>query len=171
MPHLVQTLVIVPSIHQHATVTAWDGSGVRPPWHTCCFLGEVNNAVPFHPTVLVVEDDDGMRSLLERFLSHAGLAVTSASRGHDALDLLRLQRFDVLILDITLPDINGLVIGERARELYHNQIVIIVITGEQIRSRKLVALELFADDFLQKPVAMDELIARIQAKLRRLAAE
>jgi DNA-binding response OmpR family regulator len=119
-------------------------------------------------TALLVEDDDDMLALLEHVLGMAGFDTESASRGQAALEALEHRRFDVLLIDVGLPDMNGLVIGDRARELYKNEVVIIVITGEQIYSRRLTSLELNADDFLGKPFAPEELIARIQSKLRRM---
>lgn len=121
-----------------------------------------------HPrTALIVEDNRLMLDLLEQVLSTAGFGTTTADHGQAAVGALMERHYDVLIVDVGLPDMNGMSIGDLARELYQNQIVIIVITGEQIHSRSLTSLGLYADDFLGKPFDTEELIARIESKLRR----
>ena len=73
----------------------------------------------------------------------------------------------MLVVDVNLPDMNGMAIGELARERYQDRIMILVITGLHIQHRRLPSLQLGADDFLGKPFDLDEFIARIECKVRR----
>ncbi len=127
----------------------------------------MNNVTPLSRTALVVEDDQLMLKLLHEVLEDAGFETTVVDQGKLALTVLAERCFDVLLVDVTLPDMNGLSICEAARTWYQDQVAILVITGQEIQRRGLAALQLCADDFLGKPFHLDELIARIESKLRR----
>lgn len=131
----------------------------------------MNNSITQRRTVLIVEDDASMLALLDQVLIEAGFETTTADHGQAAVAALMEGPFDVLVADVGLPDMNGITIGDLARDLYQNQIVIINISGDHIRSRKVASLQLYADDFLGKPFDIDELMARIESKLRRRDAE
>ena len=127
----------------------------------------MNNVTPSPRTALVVEDDQHMLKFLHEALEDAGFETTVVAQGNLALTVLAERCFDVLLVDVNLPDMNGLSICEAARKWYQDQVAILVITGQEIQRRGLAALQLGADDFLGKPFHLDELIARIESKLRR----
>ena len=127
----------------------------------------MNNVTPLPRTALVVEDDEHMLTFLHEVLEDAGFDTTAVDHGRPAIRMLAERRFDVLLVDVNLPDMNGLSICEAARTWYQDQVAILVITGQEIQRRGLAALQLGADDFLGKPFHLDELIARIESKLRR----
>ncbi len=85
------------------------------------------------------------------------------------LDKVLEQHVFQLVVDVNLPDMNGMAIGEVARKQYRDQIAIVVITGQNIQKRRMSSLQLGADDFLGKPFAVNELIAHIEGKLRRVS--
>ncbi len=108
-----------------------------------------------------------MRQVLHDVLVDAGVETTAVGCGQSALTMLAVQCFDVLIADVHLPDTNGLVVCDVARERYQDQIVILVTSAQDIERWRLAALQLCADDFLGKPFNIDEIMARIESKLRR----
>ncbi len=81
--------------------------------------------------------------------------------------MLAERRFDLLLVDVYLPDMNGLDICDAARKRYQERIVILVVSDQEIEQVGPAALDLCADDYLGKPFDVDELIARIKSKLRR----
>jgi two-component system catabolic regulation response regulator CreB len=116
---------------------------------------------------MVVDDDKALLELLVEILVEDGFITTGFQRGKAALDALSQQRYELLIVDVGLPDINGMRICKAAREQYGDDIVIFIITGDQQRERVMTALEIGADDFIGKPFNTEELLARIEVKLRR----
>ncbi len=118
-------------------------------------------------TAMVVDDDKALLELLVEILVEDGFITTGFQRGKAALDALSQQRYELLIVDVGLPDINGMRICKAAREQYGDDIVIFIITGDQQRERVMTALEIGADDFIGKPFNTEELLARIEVKLRR----
>ncbi len=119
------------------------------------------------PTAMIVDDQAALLSLLEDVLADAGFATSSFDQGTPALDALAQQRFDLLVVDVGLPDMNGLRICEVARQLYGDEIAILIITADNCKERCITAFELGADDFVPKPFDLDELVARITVILRR----
>lgn len=118
-------------------------------------------------TALVVDDEQTLLDLLETELVEAGFETTCFTHGQPALAALQERHFDLLVVDVGLPDTNGMQICEVARQHYGDKITIFIITGDNRRSRCVTALELGADDFVGKPFDMEELLARIDVKLRR----
>jgi two-component system KDP operon response regulator KdpE len=119
------------------------------------------------PTVLVVEDDDETRAALVRELSTRGYQVWEAGDGGSALAKWESRRPDVLLLDLGLPDMDGLDIVRRIRREAATPIVI--LSGRYEEREKVEALERGADDYVTKPFAVDELNARLRVALRRAA--
>ena len=117
-------------------------------------------------TALIVEDDLVILGLLHEVLEDAGFDATAVDCGSPAMRLLAERHFDVLVSDVTLPDMNGMVICDMARERYQEKIVILVLTGQDIARRAVTSLQLCADAFLGKPFDLDLLIAIIERKLR-----
>ena len=109
-----------------------------------------------------------MLNLLHEVLEDAGFETTAVDCAKSALTMLAERCFDVLIVDVNLPDMNGMAIGELARNLYQDRIMILIITGFNVQNRHVSSLQLGADDFLGKPFDINELIAHIEGKLRRV---
>lgn len=118
--------------------------------------------------ILLVEDDEQITALLQLHLNSAAHTVTSCGRGKDALKKIDENNYDLIILDITLPDISGLQICKQLRD-QHNLTPIIMLTSRSDESDKVLALEMGADDYITKPFGVLELIARTKALLRRTA--
>lgn len=116
--------------------------------------------------VLVVEDDPSLRKALERVLVANGFDVVVAADGEEALALLRKRAFDVLVLDLVLPGRDGIEVCQILRR-QGSQLPILMLTARDTVRDRVVGLEAGADDYLAKPFANDELVARVRALLRR----
>ena len=117
--------------------------------------------------ILVVDDEPQIARWLNPTLRAAGYAVQSATTGQDAFTTLGRTAIDLMILDLGLPDLDGKEIIERVREW--SDMPIIVLSARDQEPEKVAALDLGADDFVNKPVGTDELLARIRAALRNRA--
>ena len=115
--------------------------------------------------VLVVDDEPAIRRFLRTSLTAQGYLVTEAENGTAALEDLRRGPIDILVLDLGLPDIDGLDIIERVRG-QGSTVPIIVLSSRTDETGKVKALDLGADDYVTKPFGIDELLARIRAALR-----
>ena len=118
--------------------------------------------------VLVVDDEPKITQLVRDYLERGGFAVTTASDGTSALALARSERPDLVILDLGLPDKDGLDVTRALRR--DSTIPLIVLTARAEESDRLVGLELGADDYVTKPFSPKELVARVRAVLRRATA-
>jgi two-component system, OmpR family, response regulator MprA len=120
--------------------------------------------------LLVVEDDPAVRGAVERALRAAKHEVTSASDGQRGLDLASTRAFDALVLDLGLPGIDGLELCRRLRA-QGNQVPVLVLTARAAIADRVEGLDAGADDYLVKPFALDELLARVRALERRARSE
>lgn len=118
------------------------------------------------PKILVVDDDVRLRSLLDRYLAEQGFTVKSVADGNQLDRALEREHFDLLVLDLMLPGEDGLAICRRLRAA-NNDLPILMLTARGEEVDRIVGLELGADDYLPKPFNPRELVARIQAILRR----
>jgi two-component system KDP operon response regulator KdpE len=118
-------------------------------------------------TVLLVEDDDGTRRNLAHDLAFRGFHVEEAPDGRTALERWELRRPDLVLVDLGLPDTDGLGIVRRIRRDAATPVIVLSARGEE--RTKIEALELGADDYVTKPFALGELHARIRAVMRRSA--
>jgi len=117
---------------------------------------------------LVVEDDTAIREILGLHLGLAGFAVEDIGDGRQALERIRQQRFDLLLLDVMLPGLDGVSLCRAARKEGANvDTPILMLTARDSESDKVVGLESGADDYLTKPFGVRELQARIGALMRR----
>lgn len=115
--------------------------------------------------VAVIDDDRMVREMLELGLSREGYDVQSAADGFAALDLVRRFDPEVIVLDIMMPKIDGITLLPRLRQI--TQAPILMLTAKADTVDKVQSLGAGADDYLVKPFVFEELIARLQAKLRR----
>ncbi|MED4886609.1 response regulator transcription factor [Lysinibacillus fusiformis] len=115
--------------------------------------------------ILVVEDEKHIARFVELELRHEGYDVTVAFEGREGLSLATTEAFDVLLLDVMLPGINGIEICRRVRT--QSQVPIILITARDAVMDRVAGLDAGADDYIVKPFAIEELLARIRTILRR----
>jgi len=120
--------------------------------------------------VLVVDDDQAVRESLRRSLSFNGYDVELATDGFDALDRIAKQRPDALVLDLMMPRLDGLETCRRLRSAGED-LPILVLTARDAVADRVAGLDAGADDYLPKPFALEELLARLRALLRRWSAE
>jgi two-component system cell cycle response regulator CtrA len=116
--------------------------------------------------LLLVEDDRLLADSLSRLLEQAGFTVYVTAFGEDALDLARTFRFDLVLLDLTLPDMPGDAVLKALREV-RAETPVIILSGADDLDTKLDRFQEGADDYLTKPFAVEELVARAHALLRR----
>jgi DNA-binding response OmpR family regulator len=116
--------------------------------------------------ILVTEDEPRIRAFVTRALEAEGFATDGASDGEEALRLARRQSYDLVVLDLLLPRMDGFTV---LRELRHGNpdVPVLILSARSDLPTKLRGFDLGASDYLQKPFALDELLARIRARLRR----
>ncbi|UWZ84080.1 response regulator transcription factor [Occallatibacter riparius] len=119
--------------------------------------------------VLVVDDEPAIRRALRPPLTELGFEMIEASRGEMALELLRTEPFDAVLLDVNMPGIGGIETLRRMRTLAP-RLPILMLTVRDREEEKVNALELGADDYVTKPFGVRELVARIRAAVRRVQA-
>jgi DNA-binding response OmpR family regulator len=120
-------------------------------------------------SVLVVDDDPTVSDVVRRYLERAGYAVTLRADGRAALAAYERERPDLVVLDLMLPELNGLEVCRRLRTL-DPTLPIIMLTALGEESDRVLGLELGADDYLTKPFSPRELVLRVQSVLRRSLA-
>jgi two-component system alkaline phosphatase synthesis response regulator PhoP len=116
---------------------------------------------------MVVDDEPKIVQLARDYLEHAGFAVVVAHDGKAALATARARKPDLVVLDLGLPEVDGLDVARALRA--ESSVPIVMLTGRSEESDKLVGLELGADDYVTKPFSPKELVARVRAVLRRAA--
>ncbi|HTT38348.1 MAG TPA: response regulator transcription factor [Burkholderiales bacterium] len=115
--------------------------------------------------VLIIEDDQGLSAMLSEYLAPLGLRLTACTTAADGLRMLGKERFDALILDVMLPDLDGFEVCRRVRA--GSDVPILMLTARGDEMDRIVGLELGADDYLPKPFNPRELLARLRAIMRR----
>ena len=118
--------------------------------------------------VLVVDDEPAIRRFLRVSLGAHGCTIFEASNGQEALAGVAAHRPDLVILDLGLPDLDGLEVTRQLREWTHLPIIILSVRGEE--AEKIAALDAGADDYLTKPFGAGELLARMRAAVRRASS-
>ena len=119
--------------------------------------------------ILVVDDESAIRRALRPPLLELGFQVAEASRGEEALQLLRSSTFDAVLLDVNMPGVGGIETLRRIRS-FAPRLPILMLTVRDQEEEKVEALDLGADDYVTKPFSTRELIARIRAAVRRVRA-
>jgi two-component system OmpR family response regulator len=115
--------------------------------------------------ILVVDDDQSMRELMEEYLEENDLRVSTASSGAGMAKILEEQVIDLIILDLRLSGEDGMQLARNLRET--SEIPVIIVTGKRDEADRVMGLEMAADDYMTKPFSNRELLARIRAVLRR----
>src|SRR5258708_16563108 len=121
-------------------------------------------------SILVVDDEPAVRQALQRALSFEGYAVRTADDGRSALDSLLHEPADAILLDVTMPGLDGLEVCRRLRAA-GDRTPILMLTARHATADRVAGLDAGADDYLVKPFALEELLARIRALLRRVGPE
>ena len=116
--------------------------------------------------VLVVDDESSIRRYLRAALSAQGFTIFEAANGEDAINAVLTDRPDIIILDLGLPDFDGIEVTRRLREW--SQTPIIILSVREAENDKIAALDAGADDYLTKPFGTGELMARMRVALRKL---
>lgn len=117
--------------------------------------------------ILIVEDDNDINSLLCKILEKEGFETVSAFSGSEALLRISIEKFDMMLLDLMIPGTTGEEVIKCLREK-ENEIPILVLTAKAALEEKVTVLDLGADDYLTKPFENEEVVARVNARLRRL---
>src|SRR5688572_16856203 len=122
--------------------------------------------------VLIVDDDPDILRLVSYILSHAGLEISTASTGREALDTIRKHRPDLIVLDLMLPDIDGMEVCRTLRQQQSfRRIPILMLTARGEEIDRVVGFELGADDYVSKPFSTRELVLRVKSILRRVGSD
>jgi two-component system, OmpR family, alkaline phosphatase synthesis response regulator PhoP len=120
-------------------------------------------------TVLVVEDEASISSFISLYLKNSGYEVRSASTGAEAIQQLQAASVSLILLDLMLPDVDGIDLARRLRQRWDVPILMLTARDEDVD--KIIGLEVGADDYMTKPFNPRELVARVKAILRRSAPE
>jgi two-component system, OmpR family, KDP operon response regulator KdpE len=119
-------------------------------------------------TILVIDDEPQIRRVMRATLASQGYTVTEARSGEEALEMLRGEQPDLILLDVNLPGMGGLEVCREIRD--RSDVPIVMLTVRNTEKDKVQALDAGADDYVVKPFGMEELRARIRAALRRASA-
>ncbi|HVX50023.1 MAG TPA: response regulator transcription factor [Chitinophagaceae bacterium] len=116
--------------------------------------------------ILLVEDEENMHEALKLNLEIEGYTVTSAYNGEEGLKAVQNEYFDLIIMDIMLPEIDGITVTENIR-LQHNEVPILILSAKSTGADKVLGLKKGADDYLTKPFNLEELLLRVEKLIRK----
>ncbi|MCA9380889.1 response regulator transcription factor [Candidatus Dojkabacteria bacterium] len=119
--------------------------------------------------ILVVEDEDTIREVEKAYLQRSGYSVDDSCDGKSALDLFKKNKYDLVLLDLNLPEMDGVEVCKEIRKV--SQVPVIMVTARVEEIDEIVGLEIGADDYIKKPFSPSVLIARVQTILRRTGHE
>lgn len=117
-------------------------------------------------SILIVDDEEDMRTLVEMYLLNSGYHCLQAGNGKEAIEYLEKEEVDLILLDIMMPEMDGFLVCEEIRKKYDLPIIFVSAKGEEWD--KVKGLKLGADDYIVKPFNPGELVARVEAVLRRI---
>ncbi|MDA0243149.1 MAG: response regulator transcription factor [Chloroflexi bacterium] len=120
--------------------------------------------------ILIVDDEPAVVEVVGLYLRREGYEVATAANGREALHFIHTQRPTLIVLDLMLPEVDGLEIIRRLREIEGEDIPVVVLSARRQETDRIYGLELGADDYLTKPFSPAELVARVRAVLRRTRA-
>ncbi len=118
--------------------------------------------------ILLIEDEEKLARFVELELTYEGYEVTKAFNGRTGSELAQKEQYDLILLDIMLPELNGMEVLRRIRRA--SSVPVIMLTARDSVTDKVAGLDLGADDYITKPFAIEELLARIRTALRKSAA-
>ncbi len=118
------------------------------------------------PSILLVEDEENLQEALKLNLELEDYEVTSAWNGVEALDLIQKEHFDLLILDVMLPELDGISVVENIR-LQNNDIPVLILSAKDSSADRVLGLKKGADDYLTKPFNLEELLLRVNKLLQK----
>ena len=121
-------------------------------------------------SLLLVDDEDNLRSMLEAALRHSGFEVHPVANGRDAIDAVATVKPDLVVLDVMLPDLDGFDVCKRLRSS-GDRTPVLFLTARDTTEDRVRGLTLGGDDYLVKPFSLEELVARITAVLRRAGVD
>jgi two-component system response regulator ResD len=155
---------------RHRDEQTMNSGGTRVPAPTSAATLERRMAIVdhAHADILVVDDEPTISEVLCRYLQRAGYSTRVADDGRAAMIAFHEQAPDLIVLDLMLPGIDGLEVMRRVREHDRDRTAIILLTARGEESDRIVGLRLGADDYVVKPFSPAELVARVDAVLRRL---
>ena len=133
--------------------------------HSTVMWAAGDDPAAMHAKILVADDEAGIRRLLRGYLEKAGFRVTEARNGKESLERYRAEKPDLLILDLMMPEMDGLDVFRAVRQ--ESPVPIIMLSARAEETDRLVGLELGADDYVVKPFSPREVVARVRAVLRR----
>jgi two-component system alkaline phosphatase synthesis response regulator PhoP len=116
-------------------------------------------------TILIVEDEVSIQRVARAYLEHEGFQVVEAYSGNEVLELVQQHRPDLVILDLMLPGMDGMEIAARLRQ--ESEVFILILTARSEEADRVAGLRIGADDYMTKPFSPRELVARVEAILRR----
>lgn len=116
--------------------------------------------------VLIVEDNNKLRKLIAVYLTHNGYKTYNATDGLEALEIINNNMIDLVICDIMMPNMDGFELIEELREIYSN-LPILIVTAKESKEDKILGFKLGIDDYMVKPIDLEELLMRVKALLRR----
>jgi DNA-binding response OmpR family regulator len=120
-------------------------------------------------TILIVDDEETIREVVRRYLEREGFAVQEAADGFEALDAIKTNPPDLIVLDLMLPGIDGLSLTQHIRQDRHIPIIMLTAKGEA--NDRIRGLDMGADDYMAKPFSPQEVVSRVRAVLRRTGAD
>ena len=123
----------------------------------------------YNAHILVVDDDDGIRALVKKYLNENNFLVTTANNAEDAAEKIDIIEFDLIILDIMMPGKNGLEFIQENKKKLHTPIILLTAKGED--TERVEGLEIGADDYLPKPFEPKELVLRIKNIINKTKKE
>src|SRR5215216_5451514 len=121
---------------------------------------------PSKPSILLVEDEENLHEALKLNLELEGYEITSAFTGSEALQKVQSEYFDLIILDVMLPDVDGISITETIR-VQNNHVPILILSAKNTSSDRVLGLKKGADDYLTKPFNLEELLLRVHKLIQK----
>lgn len=116
--------------------------------------------------ILIVDDEDGIRDIIKQYLKFEGFTFNEATNGREAVDMFFAQKFDLVVMDVMMPYIDGISALRMIREKSDTPVILLTAKGEEYD--KVFGFDLGADDYMVKPFSPKELVARIKAVLKRV---
>ncbi|CDM70058.1 Two component transcriptional regulator, winged helix family [Clostridium bornimense] len=116
--------------------------------------------------ILIVEDNNKLRKLIDVYLTHNGYKTYNATDGLEALNIINNNMIDLVICDIMMPNMDGFELIKELREIYTN-LPILIVTAKESKEDKILGFKLGSDDYMVKPIDLEELLMRVKALLRR----